>query len=54
VGGRTTNTAHLVNHDIVSTLSELPRGFAAGEATADDVDDVRRGFAHDWKINETR
>jgi hypothetical protein len=35
-------------------LRELPRSLAACQSTADDVDDVRRGFAHDWKVIEFR
>ena len=36
-----TYAAHLVNDDVVPTLSELPSGLAAGKPAADDVNSVR-------------
>ena len=36
---RAAHAAHLVDDDVVAALGELPRGFAAGEPAADDVND---------------
>jgi hypothetical protein len=42
VGRCFTHTAHLVQHDVVATLGQLPRGFAPGETTTDNVNGLRR------------
>ena len=35
---RAAHAAHFMDHDVVPALGELPRGFAAGESAADDVE----------------
>ena len=37
---RAAHGAHLVQHDVVPALGELPRGLAAGESAADDVNRI--------------
>jgi hypothetical protein len=37
--GRAAHATHLVDHNVVTTLGELPGGLAAGESSADDVYD---------------
>ena len=40
--------AHLMQHDGDAGIGDLPGGFRAGEARADDMDGVRRGFRSIW------
>ena len=39
-----------MNHDIVTTLRELPGGLAAGESSADDVDSFCGWRVHLFKL----
>ena len=43
VRGSPRTPAHLVQHYLVATLRQLPRGFAAGEPTAYYYDRIARG-----------
>ena len=51
--GTPPDAAHLVEDDLVAALGELPGGFAAGEAAAEDVELLRIGRrgTHGWKLS---